>query len=321
MIFRETAWRVFASEFNSSSLEIKGEGDRAPSYVITPLGAKINRIMAVGILTDKQNVGTESEPIWRAQLSDGTDRFYLYAGKYAPEALHAISSLPTPCIAAVVGKCRTYSPQEGNLYVSLRPERIIETTPELRDYWIIETAKATLKRIELTEEALEIDTPKKQDLLSHGFPELLAEGISSAISHYGKVDTNRYRGMLLEVLGQVASEGGILMPESNGDFDIPDEFDFDEDKIPQEVFSVPQEVSQDIPQSMPADQMDEDQKEEFILKLIDSLDSNRKGAPLTELTKEAVKSGIGESELEEITTSLLDKGLVYEPTIGKMKRI
>ena len=58
-----------------------------------------------------------------------------------------------------------------------------------------------------------------------------------------------------------------------------------------------------------------------MLKLIDALDVNKKGAPLTELAREAAKSKISEAELEEITNSLLDKGLVYEPTIGKMKRI
>ena len=35
---REVAWRVFAGEFNSSRLEIKGEGEKVPSYLVTPLG-------------------------------------------------------------------------------------------------------------------------------------------------------------------------------------------------------------------------------------------------------------------------------------------
>ena len=45
MISREVAWRVFAGEYNSSNLEIKGEGERAPSYIVTPLGAMINRVL------------------------------------------------------------------------------------------------------------------------------------------------------------------------------------------------------------------------------------------------------------------------------------
>jgi len=36
---------------------------------------------------------------------------------------------------------------------------------------------------------------------------------------------------------------------------------------------------------------------------------------------EAGKAGIERDELDEITNSLLDKGLVYEPVLGKMKII
>ena len=321
MISREVAWRMFASEYNASTLDIKGDGERAPSYVITPLGAKVNRIMVVGVLTDKQNVGTDVEPMWRALLSDGTDRFYVYAGKFSPEAVQILSNLQTPCIVAIIGKCRTYTPQGGNMYVSIRPEQIVETTPEIRDYWIVETAKSTLKRIELTEEALEIDSPTKDDLRIHGFTPNMADGVSQAISHYGKIDPNRYRGMLLEVLGQVTSDEGISMPIGDQMFSSPEEFDIDEDElIPAEEEIVPPQ-SKEEEQQIPPAQLDDDQKEELILKLIDSLDTTKKGAPLTELAREAAKSNIGESELEEITTSLLDKGLVYEPTIGKMKRI
>ncbi len=31
MMNREIAWRVFAAEYNASSLDIKGEGEKAPS--------------------------------------------------------------------------------------------------------------------------------------------------------------------------------------------------------------------------------------------------------------------------------------------------
>jgi hypothetical protein len=80
----------------------------------------------------------------------------------------------------------------------------------------------------------------------------------------------------------------------------------------------------DAPSSSPEEielEEDDGDKEELVLKLIDMLDTNKKGAPLADLIKEAAKAGIGEVELEEINNSLLDKGLIYEPTIGKMKRI
>ena len=57
---RETAWRVFAGELNSSSLEIKGEEEKTPSYLITPLGAKLNRILIAGVLLVQENPDRKS---------------------------------------------------------------------------------------------------------------------------------------------------------------------------------------------------------------------------------------------------------------------
>ena len=89
---REVAWRVFAAEYSASTRELKkGEGEKIPTYVVSPLGAMINRMYIVGILTELQNIGTESEPLWRGLISDSTDKFYVYAGKYAPEATLALS--------------------------------------------------------------------------------------------------------------------------------------------------------------------------------------------------------------------------------------
>ena len=42
---RETAWRGFATELNSSTLEIKATEEKMPSYVVSPLGAKMNRVL------------------------------------------------------------------------------------------------------------------------------------------------------------------------------------------------------------------------------------------------------------------------------------
>jgi DNA replicative helicase MCM subunit Mcm2 (Cdc46/Mcm family) len=109
------------------------------------------------------------------------------------------------------------------------------------------------------------------------------------------VELNRYRGMVLEALEQ-------LLPERTGELQMPVD-------IPS---AGPEEIE---------DETDEGDKEELVLKLIDRLDTNKKGAPLADLIREAGKVGIGEAELEEINNSLLDKGLIYEPTIGKMKRI
>ena len=54
---REVAWRMFAGELNDSSLVRTGDEERSPTHVITPLGAKINRVYVVGVITDLENRG------------------------------------------------------------------------------------------------------------------------------------------------------------------------------------------------------------------------------------------------------------------------
>ena len=62
---RETAWRLFSSELNSAVFEIKGPDEKSASYVVTQLGAMVNRVLVAGVLTEKENVGSEGEPLWR----------------------------------------------------------------------------------------------------------------------------------------------------------------------------------------------------------------------------------------------------------------
>ncbi|NLK25590.1 MAG: glycerol dehydrogenase [Euryarchaeota archaeon] len=295
MKIREPAWRVFATEYNASTLELKGEGERAPSYVISPLGAMVNRIFIVGILTDLQNIGTEHEPYWRATVSDGTDRFYIYAGKYAPDATATLARIEPPAFVAVIGKSRTYSPEEGRIYVSIRPERILPVDEQVKDNWILETVRATLKRIEAVEEAREMASPSAEGLIRLGYPAPLAEGVMRALPYYQDVDTNLFRGTVLEALENILPGRATYYP------------------MPQDLPSGPDEIDDDG--------LDDEDREDLVLNLIERLDTNKKGAPLAQLTREAAELGIGDDEVEEIINSLLDKGLIYEPTIGRMKRI
>ena len=49
-IARQPAHLLLASEFGSATLHEKGSGEYDPSFIITKLGAKVNRIVAAGLL-------------------------------------------------------------------------------------------------------------------------------------------------------------------------------------------------------------------------------------------------------------------------------
>jgi hypothetical protein len=144
---REVARRVFAEEFNDAGYTFKESDDeRAPVYALLPTGERANRVFLVGTLTEKEDVGEDSE-YWRGRIVDPTGTFFAYAGQYQPDATSALRELEPPAYVAVVGKPRTYETDDGQVNVSVRPESITQVDAATRDRWVVETAERTLERV------------------------------------------------------------------------------------------------------------------------------------------------------------------------------
>ena len=144
---REVARRVFASEFNDAGYTFKESDDeRAPVYLLLPTGASANRVFFVGTLTERDDVGEDSE-YWRGRIVDPTGTFFVYAGQYQPEAASKLRELEPPAYVAVVGKPRTYETDDGEVRVSVRPESITTVDAAVRDRWVAETARRTIDRV------------------------------------------------------------------------------------------------------------------------------------------------------------------------------
>ncbi len=293
---REVAWRLFASEYNDANLEVEGTGERAPSYIVTPLGAKVNRVFVVGVITDVENVGTDMQPMWRARVSDPTGTFHVYAGQYQPEAAAALSKLRPPVFGAIVGKSRVYSPESGTVYTSIRPETIKAVDETVRDFWILEACRSLRKRLDAMAEAQKMDPLTKEGPIKVGVKEAIADGIVHAVNHYGKVDLSRYTAMLAEGLR-------YLLPE------------YRETIGAAESTPGPSETAAEEPPKEP------DEAETKVLNIIASLDKDGKGAPWEGILEAATSKGVAKDALEESINSLLDKGLIYEPILGRMKKI
>ena len=145
---REVARRVFAREFNDASFTFKESDDeRAPVYLLLPTGEHANRVFVVGTLTEKEDVGDDSE-YWRGRVVDPTGTFFVYAGQYQPDAASMLRDLEPPAYVSVVGKPRTYETDDGTVNVSVRPESITVVDEDTRDRWVVETAERTLERVE-----------------------------------------------------------------------------------------------------------------------------------------------------------------------------
>lgn len=313
---RETAWRVFAGEFNDSTVEIKGEGEMSPSYVVTPLGAKINRVFIIGVLTDVEKISEEGE-LLRAHLSDPTGVFTLYSGQYQKDVTDSLSKIEVPAFVAVIGKARTYSPEAGTLYVSVRPEKIMEVSADIRDKWILETSKNTKDRIEAILEAMKMDQSNTQELKKLGYSTELSEGVVEALKSYGSIDVNKYVRLIHESLQYLRPRRESLPDleeKPKKDYFVKKEEESVEEGEKEEELAVEKEVKNKEVEK--TDNFEETEK--IVLELIKKVEGED-GAPWDLITEKCKKAGLDKDSIEEALNSLMDKGLIYEPVLGTLK--
>ena len=156
---REIARRVFAAEFGLADESIRiGAGERAPTYVVSPGGAWMNRIFSVGVLTEQTDVSA-GEMI-RARIADPTGAIVTYAGQYQPAAAARLDQASVGSMIALTGKARTYQPDDGDaVYTSVRPETVTEVDAQTQQQWIVDTAIATLQRVDLLAPIVDASPP------------------------------------------------------------------------------------------------------------------------------------------------------------------
>lgn len=331
---REVAWRVFADEYNSSSVELRDEGEYAPAYVLTPLGALVNRVFAVGVLLPEvENMGTEEEPLYRARLQDPTGVFYLSAGQYQPEAAKALGSITPPAFVAVVAKTRTYSPEDGLVYVSLRPEVIKEVGAEERDLWVLEAARSSLARIEACRDVRGMEEPSEEGLASMGHQPKLARGVLKALEAYGEVDLNRYNRVVTDALRTLLGEGGDVLeamasatapPEAPGPVTSEPPTPPPAPEAPAQAPASPQgetAPTEGSPVAPGGPPQTEEEMDNLVLSLVRELDTGARGAAYDAILDHARERGMDRDSFEETINRLLDQGLIYEPILGQIKLI
>ncbi|HID71167.1 MAG TPA: hypothetical protein EYP29_00285, partial [Thermoplasmata archaeon] len=203
MIRREPAWRLFAREFNESTFAVRGEeGDKSPNYLISPLGAKVNRLFLVGVATEIYNYGDEKEPFWKMRVVDVNGVFFVYGGKFNPDALKVIPKLAEPSFVAIVGKARSFTPEGTDTpYVSLMIETIKEVDLYQRKLWVLNCVQHLKRRIDDYEYIKsQFEEPTKKDIMSLGFSEHEADGFSLAMKVYPDDHLDRYRELARNAL-------------------------------------------------------------------------------------------------------------------------
>jgi len=235
---REVAHRLFAAEFDDAEFSYsESDEERAPNYVVTPTGARVNRLFVVGVLTELEQVNDE---VLRARIVDPTGPFVVYAGQYQPEALAFLEAATPPLFVAVTGKARTFEPEDGDrVFTSIRPESISEIDAETRDRWVVQAAEQTLDRVGLLAGAKQSGRSGdalRTALAEAGVDESTAAGITLALDYYGttgdylQATRDLARNAAEVVTGERGEAGSLsLSPDDGTDDPLPVLADIDLD--------------------------------------------------------------------------------------------
>ena len=157
---RQSAVRVFAHEYRDATLPEQGSGEYDPGYMVTRLGAKINRALIAGTIDSSERRESESGQSFRFNLIDVTGTHRVEVSPFNPELhpeaeeIHARFERGDRFIMMVVGKQRSFTTEDGGVFTSYNAQEMREIDSQAYVEWLAETADATLRRIDAYEKAL-----------------------------------------------------------------------------------------------------------------------------------------------------------------------
>jgi hypothetical protein len=145
----EGTTRVFAGEYNGSTLSIQGSDSGTPAWVVTPGGAWCRSMFLSGALTEV----TESGDMVYTRVSDPTGAFDLVIGGRNTPLAEIFCKIPVPSFVTVSGRAQIYM-KNSIAYVSVRPDNVRIVNRGVRDQWVLATAKSTLGRLNRVNHAI-----------------------------------------------------------------------------------------------------------------------------------------------------------------------
>jgi len=303
---RQPAWHMLASEFGESTLHQQGSGEFDPLFLITKLGAKVNRLVVAGLLERLEPRETSNgATLWQGQIRDPSGLHYFSVGDYAPESMREFTVQLSSRIddgesimMIMVAKARYFQSEEGAVYTSLRPEEAAVITRSTYCEWLVKAADGMLNRIDSQEKSLSLEK-SVEALRAGGIQENLCESILLANEHYGEIDLETYRLNIMQTL------------------------DIAENRMPSAATpsSTPQaslDVGGNEPQTAGESGAESPDLNQVILDLIARLDQGE-GVDFDTLLSNAAARGHDRDAAEASLDELSEQGTVHEPRFGWFK--
>lgn len=295
---RQSALHMFASEYGESTLSEKGSGEFDPSFVITKLGSRVNRVIVAGLLEriEGRDVANGSV-IYQGQLRDPSGINYFSVGDYVSDSvkemtiqLSARLESGEPVLVLMVAKTRLYQTEEGAIYTSLRPEEMCVIDAQRYASWLAKTSQSLMERMSIYVSSLDFDATI-ESLSKSDFTENQNLGLVSSRNHYGDIDLEHYRLNVMQALD--IAEGKLEAATK---------------PAPQRMLV--EESSQDDGESEGKSDL-----ETAIIDIITKLDQGD-GVEFETILVNAEARGFQRTIAEEKLEELSDDGTVHEPAFG-----
>ena len=293
---RSASYHCFANEFRAATLHEKGPGEYDPSYLISPLGAKINRMMVCGLLERLEaREMSNGSSILQGQIRDCSGVFFFSIGDYAPDSVKEIGNqwleqveIGEVLHVAMTAKARWYQSEDGGIFTSIRPEEISSIEPSTYSLWLARTSMETLKRIDAYNLSLDLEVDS-ESFEKGGVPKHLIDGLLQARSHYDTVEVESFKMNVYQALD--ICEGNVSSARSD-----------------------PPMVEMSDSDAMSATPSTE--IENVILDLIGQLDQGN-GVDSETISRNLAARGYSGNEIYDILESLIDdSGKLVEPKFG-----
>ena len=306
---RQSAIRIFAQEYSDSNLPLEGVGEYAPSFIITKLGAKVNRALFGGVIDRFERREGDNGPTYSGHLRDATGGVHRFQiAPFQPE-LHADAEellarfeSGDRFLMMMIGRARWFESDDGGIFTSFRAEEFTTVERSVYVNWLVEASAATLRRLDAYNLSLESENTN-ESLKSAGVPADLIEGMILAKNHYSSFDPENYKVGVLQSLSMALSSNS---------------------EIEQMITSTEESTVLEVPENSPQmknDAVKSDSKptgdvDDVILNVIRS-SSNPDGMQYDSIVLACVEAGFSRESSEDAIEDLRDiKCEIIEPRFG-----
>ena len=306
---RQSAIRIFAQEYSDSNLPLEGVGEYAPSFIITKLGAKVNRALFGGVIDRFERREGDNGPTYSGHLRDATGGVHRFQiAPFQPE-LHADAEellarfeSGDRFLMMMIGRARWFESDDGGIFTSFRAEEFTTVERSVYVNWLVEASAATLRRLDAYNLSLESENTN-ESLKSAGVPADLIEGMILAKNHYSSFDPENYKVGVLQSLSMALSSNSEIEQMITSTEESP-------------VLEVPENSPQMENDAVKSDSKPTGDVDDVILNVIRS-SSNPDGMPYDSIVLACVEAGFSRESSEDAIEDLRDiKCEIIEPRFG-----